>query len=411
LSKQHLTLAAVARLRPPATGQADHYDIAYPGLALRLSSGGKRVWTLVYSQQGKVRRATLGAALKGTEPALEPGALGLVEAREAWRKARERLRQGLEPIPEAPSPSPTETATTVRAVVADWLAKDQKHNRKYRTLARGYGEVHRIMYREVIPLWGARQIADITPDDVDKLIDAIKDRGKVTQACRVYARLHRFFKWAMQRRIIAASPMSMPKPAADVGRKRVLNDRELAAAWSAAQQNGWPLGTAIQLLILTCARRTEIGALRWAEIDTETNEIRLNADRTKNGQPHIIPLSAMAREILDTVPRVAGSPFVFSTTTTTAISGWSNVKERIDATMRAELGGDVERWTIHDLRRTAATGLEKLGIPLAVTEALLAHTAGSKAGIAGIYQRHDYREEKREAVEQWAKHVASLVGR
>jgi integrase len=405
LPKQHLTVTAVARLKPPAKGQIDYYDISYPGLCLRLGSGGKRIWSLVYSREGKVKRATLGAALKGTEPALEPGALGLVEAREAWRKARERVRQGLEPIPNEAPAAADDAATTVARVVTDWLEKDQKLNRKTRAPARAYGEVARIMRREIVPYWGSMQIAEVTPDHVDKLLDAITDRGRVTQACRVYARLHRFFKWAAQRRLIASSPMVMPKPAADVARKRVLKDEELAVVWRAAEQNGWPMGTAIQLLILTCARKTEIGALRWNEI--HGNEIRLSDDRTKNAEAHVIPISTMAQKILDAVPRVAGSPFVFSTTSVTPISGWSNCKERIDAAMRAELG-EVERWTIHDIRRTAATGLERLGVALPVTESLLGHTAGSKAGIVAVYQRHTYAAEKRAAIEQWAAHVASL---
>jgi hypothetical protein len=110
----------------------------------------------------------------------------------------------------------------------------------------------------------------------------------------------------------------------------------------------------------------------------------------------------MARELVDAVPRLAGCPFVFSTTTTTPVSGWSKVKERMDRMMQAELGEEFEPWRTHDLRRTAATGLERLGVPLPVTEALLGHTAGSKAGIASIYQLHNYAAEKREAVEKWA---------
>jgi hypothetical protein len=102
----------------------------------------------------------------------------------------------------------------------------------------------------------------------------------------------------------------------------------------------------------------------------------------------------MAREVIDAVPRLAGSPFVFSTTTTTPISGWSKIKVRIDALMEEKLGRTFEPWRLHDLRTTAATGLGRLGVPLQVTEALLGHTAGSKGGIAGVYQLHQYAEEK-----------------
>jgi integrase len=117
----------------------------------------------------------------------------------------------------------------------------------------------------------------------------------------------------------------------------------------------------------------------------------------------------MAHDLIDALPRLAGSPFVFTATTKTPISGWSKVKERIDRMMRGELGEEFEPWRFHDLQRTAATGLEKMGVPLQVTEALFGHTAGSKGGIAGVYQLHEYQEEKREALEKWGRHVASLV--
>ena len=100
---------------------------------------------------------------------------------------------------------------------------------------------------------------------------------------------------------------------------------------------------------------------------------------------------------------------MFSTTTTTPISGWSKVKVRIDALTEEELCRGFEPWRLHDLRRTAATGLERLGVPLQVTEALLGHTAGSKGGVAGVYQLHQYAEEKRAALEKWAQHIASLL--
>jgi integrase len=114
--------------------------------------------------------------------------------------------------------------------------------------------------------------------------------------------------------------------------------------------------------------------------------------------------------LIDAIPRLAGSPFVFTTTGNTPISGWSRAKKNIDKIMGAQLD-DSKPWRIHDLRRTAATGMERLGIKQQVVEALLGHIAGSKAGVTGIYQRHTYEQEKREAIEKWAEHIASLVRR
>jgi integrase len=179
------------------------------------------------------------------------------------------------------------------------------------------------------------------------------------------------------------------------------------------------MGSAIQLLILTCARRDEIGALEWHEIDPSGHKIRLEGERTKNGEEHIIPLSSVAQKLIKALPRIAESKFVFTTTGKTPVSGWSRTKEKLDELMLSQLkahgrddgsrGIELKPWRIHDLRRTAATGMERLGIKQQVVEALLGHTAGSKAGITGIYQLHTYEEEKRDAIDRWTKHVASLI--
>jgi integrase len=403
MTRRHLTAAAVGRIKPPVAGQVDHFDAGYPGLALRISYGGSRSWVYFYRWHGKQKRLTLGSW-----PALELG-----QARDVWREARKRLASGQEPIASPPLVG----VDDFTSVVAEWLKRDQADNRSH-------DEVKRILDREVLPTWGQRRIGGIGRREILELIDTIADRGAVTLARRCHAHLHRLFRWAVGRGLIDASPMvDLPKPGAEVRRKRVLSDYELILARNAAQQVGWPIGSAIQLLMLTAARREEIGALQWSEIDRTRNEIRLEGERTKNGEPHTIPLSTSARSLIDAVPRVAGSIFVFTTTGNTPISGWSRAKENVDQLMLERAREDARQrgddphkvdltdWRIHDLRRTIATGMERLGIRLQVVEVLLGHTAGSRAGVVGIYQVHTYEEEKRAALEKWAEHIASLVRR
>ena len=129
----------------------------------------------------------------------------------------------------------------------------------------------------------------------------------------------------------------------------------------------------------------------------------LEGARTKTGTPHIIPLSAPARELLASMPRIANSDFVFTTNGTKPISGWSQPKLKLDAT------SGVTDWRIHDLRRTIATGMQKLGVNLQTIEAVLGHTSGSRSGVVGVYQRHSFEAEKRAALDAWGAHVASLV--
>jgi integrase len=191
------------------------------------------------------------------------------------------------------------------------------------------------------------------------------------------------------------------KPQPEKSRDRVLSDEELKRVWEAAGEIGWPFGPIIRLLILTGARREEIGGLRWSEI--KGDRIELSGDRTKNGKPHIIPLSAPAITIIEGLHHVHGSKFVFTVTGETPVSGFSKVADRFESMLA------LPDWRLHDLRRTVATGLQRLGVRLEVTESVLGHTSGSRAGIVGIYQRHTWSDEKRAALDAWARHVESLV--
>ena len=181
----------------------------------------------------------------------------------------------------------------------------------------------------------------------------------------------------------------------------MLTEDELVKVWRSAEKLGWPYGAAFRMLILTSARREEIGQLRWSEIVGDT--INLEGARTKNGEPHIIPVSTPALTLLDQSPRIADSDFVFTISGKSPLARWSGPKADLDDLAQ------IAPWRTHDLRRTTATGLQKLGVALQVTEAVLGHTAGSRTGVVGIYQRHDYATEKRAALEAWGAHVMALV--
>ncbi len=382
MSKKALTEAAVKRLKPPKAGQVDHFDKGYPGLALRLSYGGGKSFVFFYRHGGRLRRMTLGAF----------PAMSLAEAREAWREARQDAQVGRDP---STARTRGKGATDFANVAAEWLKRDQGKNRSR-------GAVKRLIDKDVMPAWQHRQVADIGRRDVLDVTDAVVDRGSPITARRLHAHLHRLFKWAVGRGIIASNPMAdLPKPGSETKRDRVLSDAELVAVWKGAADLGWPFGDASRLLILTGARREEIGGLRWPEIDGDS--IKLDGARTKNGEPHVIPLSTPARAIIEGLPRIAGSEFVFTTTGKTPISGWSRVKAKLDKSV------GLPPWTIHDLRRTVATGLQKLGIGLQVIEAVLGHTSGSRSGVVAIYQRHSFDAEKATALEAWGAHVMALV--
>jgi integrase len=386
-----LTAAAIERVRAPVRGQVDYFDAAFPALALRVTARGVRSWVYFGRVHGKMKRATLGRY----------PTLTLAKARQKAGETADAMRQGVDPA-AAKRAARKAVHDSFEAVADEWLKRDQAHNRSY-------AEVKRIIERDVLPAWQGRLISSITRRDVLELIDAVADRGAATMARRLHAHLHRLFRWCVGRGILEANPMAdSPKPGADVKRDRTLSDGEIALIWKASGELGWPFGPAFRLLVLTGARREEIGALRWVEIDGNT--IRLKGERTKNGEPHDIPLCASAIELLDGLPRIADSEFVFTTTGDTPVSGWSRAKELLDkAIAEANDGHSLPDWRIHDLRRTLATGLQRLGFNLQTIEAVLGHVGGTRTGVVGVYQRHGFEPEKRAALEAWAHHVAGVV--
>jgi integrase len=138
-----------------------------------------------------------------------------------------------------------------------------------------------------------------------------------------------------------------------------------------------------------------------SELDLEAGTWSLPRERVKNDRRHEVPLSRQAVAILKRVPRI-GDNCVFTLNGTKPYNGFKS-KERFDEAVGIAL------WTVHDLRRTAASGMAKLGVSLVVIEKVLNHVSGSLAGIVGVYQRHEFSEEKRAALQQWADYVERLV--
>ena len=238
-SHRTLTDAAVRRLKPPASGQTDHFDKTYPGLVLRVSYAGRKSWCYLYRVGGKLRRMTLDSCPP----------MGVAEAHDAWRQARDAVRAGRDPARNDGA-----GATDFRGVFEEWLARDQAGNKSAAI-------VRKKLEKDVLPFWANRQIGTITRRDVLDVLDRIADRGAVVQARRISSYLHRLFGWAQGRGIIEINPLAnLPKPGSETKRDRVLTDAELLAVWNAASEFSYPFGSAVQMLILTGARREEIGA-------------------------------------------------------------------------------------------------------------------------------------------------------
>ena len=369
------------------------------GLYLVLQPSGARSWAVRYrNAAGTPRKHTLG-----TYPAID------------LRSARELAQQALIEVAKGSDPAADRKAARTGAKVPtdrDLVEKvaEQFIERYAKANTKSWPEAKRILDREVVAHWRGRHLAAIGRADVHELLDGVVDRGSPVMANRVLAALRKMCAWSVDRGIIAASPCTGIKaPTAERSRDRVLSDDELRGVWTACDAIGWPFGALVKLLFLTGARRDEVGKMRWSELDLDGKTWTLPRERAKNGVAHVVPLSEPVLAIITALPRIGDSDYVFTVTGKTAVSGFSNAKERIDALLAAAHAEPVPAWVFHDLRRTCATGLARLGTALPVVERVLNHVSGSFGGIVGVYQKHGFVDEKRHALTAWATFVERLV--
>jgi len=360
------------------------------GLYLVVQPSGAKSWALRYRRKKdrKARKLTLAG-----------GALSLAEARARAAEAMLQVTAGADPAAAKVAGKKAErqaaayrAVDSVEKVVGDFIRLYAKRNRSWRS-------TERIFEKNVLTAWKGRTIHDIKKRDVLALLDAIA-ADRPVQANRIFAGLRRLFNWCIERDILAISPCAGVRPLSkETSRERVLSDVELVALWHAT--DGDPAGPLLRILMLTGQRRSECSGMCWSEIDEAERLWTLPPARTKNGRPHTVPLSSQAWAIIESMPRIRGDHYVFAGADRV---GYHRAKRRIDQRMPG-----AEPWVLHDIRRTCATGLQKLGVRLEVTEAVLNHTSGSRAGIVGVYQRHDWAAEKRDALQRWADRVDALV--
>ena len=233
-----------------------------------------------------------------------------------------------------------------------------------------------------------------------RLREIVKANGPVA-ADRARSTLSAMFAWAIGEGLAETNPVSGTNRASEsMSRERVLSDAEVAAIWKAAPDNDY--GRIVKLLMLTAQRREEIGGLAWSEIDKARKLVALPPDRTKNSRPHEVPMSDAAVAVLESTPPRVGRALVFGIGRG-GYSGWSRSKKALDKSAK------IAPWTLHDLRRSAATRMADLGVAPHVIEAVLNHVSGHKSGVAGIYNRSTYSDEKRAALDLWASHLRIAI--
>jgi integrase len=408
-------------------------------LVLVIQPSGAKGWAQRFRRpDGRGAKLTLGPYVEAAETDDEPtiGApLTLPQARElSYKIARQRAR-GVDVIAEHFAAKSRRRAehqalaqNTFGAAVREFFVEHRTRwgtrPRRWRGDARLLGldwprdcdpsKIEpTIVKGSLADTWGDRPLASIDAHDCFSVIDESKKRGipglktrnrhaSDARGRKAHAALSVFFKWAVQRRKSASNPtIGLWHPGAPPARDRVLSDAEIKLFWVATEKVPQPFCGALRLLLLTGCRAKEIIHMRRDELDKD--ELRLPASRTKNHRGHVVPLSALAQEVLAAVPHVEGD-LVFTTNGRTAVSGLSRIKQQLDAAM-----GDVPPWVIHDLRRTCASGLQRLGVRVEVIERALNHVSGSFRGVAGTYMRDALTDEVCDALVRWSQHISGLT--
>jgi integrase len=433
-----LTAAAVEKYKPTAKLR-EIKDGATMGLYLTIHPSGTKVWCMKLTRpDGRSGHLTLGRVdLSGSELQGEPvigQPLSLAAARLLAAKVHRDRQMGKDVIAENKSAKRRkklqvldDQANTFGAAARLFIERyAMKHQRRWQdtayTLGLDYSSPDEPVVRQggLAQRWATKPVREIDDSDIFEVVreaghsgvpgSKMKTKGHSDARERaVFAALSGVFRYLKQERKIAANPCIGAVTVAPFKvRDRVLDNYEIRWFWAACEKEGWPFGPVFKLLLLTGQRLNEIAGMRRAELTDDA--LNLPPARTKNKKPHVVPLVEAAKALIP-----AEGDWVFSTTGQSAISGWSTAKARLDAAMlaiaRKEKGKDfiIPDWVLHDLRRTAATHMGELGIAPHVIEAVLNHISGSKAGIAGTYNRSHMLPERRAALERWASHVLALV--
>jgi integrase len=423
MPRTKLTDAAVKNIRPPESGSVVHWDTITTGLGLRVTYGGTKTF-IVQARVLKTGRWRDQKRSLGRYPGLS-----LKQARADAKLELEGAQSGkqLGGTKQERVQAQVEISRNTFGFVADEYLTKYRTRSKRKLSDRHREELRRVFNHQALSGWHDRPLNEITRRDVLDAVDYFIDKGQEVAANRYLSYLRTFFGWAIDRGIVDADPTARIKPQGEEkSRDRVLSVNELRAIWQATAPTqagkGDLFAGIVKVLMLTGQRRTEVAAMQWPELNMEGKLWSLPGGRTKNQHKHLIPLSKpvmdvlMARQAEQADMRMR-TELVFTSTGSVPFSGWSRSKNRLDGRAEKalrEITGNATAvlppWTLHDLRRTLVTRMaEDLRIPPHVIEAIVNHVSGAKAGVAGVYNRALYLDERRQALAAWATYVLQVV--
>ena len=390
--KKRLTDRFVQSVAPPASGRAAYIDDDAPGLELRVSADGRKAWSIRYRPKGGERQRET----HGTYPAVS-----LAGARQRAKDIGAAAAKGLD-LPATEKREREEhhksddRPHTVGDLLDEYVERYCKPNQRKWTLTARMFDSH------VKPAIGKKPLAGLRRADIVELLDDLQnEKGLRAQVNRVRSQILAALNWGIDREYLDTNPAAAIKTRKiETTRDRVLTDDELRAIWRAADGLPDPSRSLVKAWILTGQRRDEVRCMAWGEVDLTRGVWTLPAARNKGKREHEIPLAPTMVALLDGLRR-RGLP-VFTTDGAKPYAGQKRLKAILDRE------SDVAGWTFHDLRRTASTGMAALHVPQDTIDRVLNHAKGT---LAGTYNRHQYADEKRRALEAWAERVAFIVGK
>jgi integrase len=418
-SKRDFTDRFLKSIKPTAPGKRRiFFDAQIPGFGIRVTERSadecKGSFVLVTRYPGSPNPAPRRI---GDYPIMS-----LAEAREIAREWRRDVAKGIDPKEKAAEAAREQQRLRANTLGAAFATFAEDHLKTLRTGA----AVEAAVKNHVFPALESRPMREIRRSEVLALINRLKKESPIS-ANRVLAYLKKFFVWALENELVEDSPAaSIKRPTAekDRERERVLADWEIRAFWRASGEMG-AFGRAFRFMLATGQRRSEVGAATWGEIDKREALWTLGKARTKAKRLHDVPLSNLALSIIEDCSKTGN--FVFASGRSgvvrdgqgpgpVALSGWGKAKERLDELMLKQAKAyaiaageeeprEIEEWRLHDLRRTAATHMARLGVDRLVIGKVLNHAEG---GVTKRYDRHRYDAEKRAALDRWALHLQAV---
>jgi integrase len=382
------------------------YDKKVNGLILRVNSGGAKVWHVRYYAKTVNKNGKQGSFVRTRRLGRYP----VLKVNDARDKALQFLGDPDKALTQSDAKSFQEVAENYIKRYVD----GNPHAKPPRPALRSKGEIVRCLNKYVLPRWGDRKFIDLKRADVAELLDEIEDNHGAVQADQVLAIISSICTWYQSRDNDYVSPivkrMRRTKQK-DRARTRILGDDprygdgEISALWNAVSECG-PFGAMVKMLLLTGQRLRKVAKMQWSDISVD-GVWTIRTEPREKGNPGSLRLPQLARDIIAAQPRIAGTPYVFVGARGGPIAAFNDGKRDLDHRLRDTLP-DMRPWVLHDLRRTARSLLSRreCGVLPHIAEQVLGHAI---PGVAAIYDRHRYDDDKADALNKLANLIDHIV--